>query len=103
MASLPTLLARSGRTFDLLSYAILAIAQQAKSMRKKCMGILFGLTAAVCWGVADFVVTRVARDLGVAQAFFYVQMIGRGLIGLLLVANPAIPAPTAGMWMLVVV
>jgi drug/metabolite transporter (DMT)-like permease len=66
------------------------------------MGILFGLTAAICWGVADFVVTRIARELGVAQAFFYVQIIGMGLIGLLLLANPAIPAPTAGMWMLVV-
>ena len=34
------------------------------------MGTLFGLTAAICWGVADFVVTRIARELGVAQAFF---------------------------------
>jgi len=66
------------------------------------MGILFGLTAAICWGVADFVVTRVARELGVAQAFFYVQIIGMGLIGLLLLANPAIPAPSADMWLLVV-
>jgi len=66
------------------------------------MGILFGLTAAICWGVADFAVTRIARELGVAQAFFYVQVIGMGLIGLLLLASPSIPAPTAGMWMLVV-
>jgi len=66
------------------------------------MGILFGLTAAICWGVADFVVTRIARELGVAQAFFYVQIIGMALIGLVLLANPAIPAPSAGMWMLVV-
>lgn len=66
------------------------------------MGILFGLTAAICWGVADFAVTRIARDLGVAQAFFYVQIIGMGLIGLLLLVNPALPAPTAGMWLLVV-
>jgi drug/metabolite transporter (DMT)-like permease len=66
------------------------------------MGILFGLTAAICWGVADFVVTRIARELGVAQAFFYVQIIGMGLIGLLLLANPALPAPTARMWLLVV-
>jgi drug/metabolite transporter (DMT)-like permease len=65
------------------------------------MGILFGLTAAICWGVADFVVTRIARELGVAQAFFYVQVIGLGLIGLLLLASPAMPAPTAGMWLLV--
>ena len=66
------------------------------------MGILFGLTAAICWGVADFVVTRIARELGVVQAFFYVQIIGMSLIGLLLLANPAMPAPSAGMWMLVV-
>ncbi|MEO7911355.1 MAG: DMT family transporter [Roseiflexaceae bacterium] len=66
------------------------------------MGILFGLTAAICWGVADFVVTRIARELGVAQAFFYVQMLGMGLIGLLLLASPALPAPTARMWLLVV-
>jgi drug/metabolite transporter (DMT)-like permease len=66
------------------------------------MGILFGLTAAICWGVADFVVTRIARDLGVAQAFFYVQVIGMVLIGLLLLASPAMPAPTAGMWLMVV-
>src|SRR5688572_9546183 len=66
------------------------------------MGILFGLTAAICWGIADFVVTRIARELGVAQAFFYVQIVGMGLIGLLLLASPALPAPTARMWMLVV-
>jgi drug/metabolite transporter (DMT)-like permease len=66
------------------------------------MGILFGLTAALCWGVADFVITRIARELGVAQAFFYVQIIGMGLIGLLLLANPALPAPTMDMWILVV-
>ncbi len=66
------------------------------------MGILFGLTAAICWGVADFVVTRIARQLGVAQAFFYVQIIGTGLIGLLLLANPALPAPTARVWLLVI-
>jgi drug/metabolite transporter (DMT)-like permease len=66
------------------------------------MGILFGLTAAICWGVADFVVTRIARDLGVAQAFFYVQVLGVGLIGLLLLASPAMPAPTIAMWVLVV-
>src|SRR5215212_822371 len=68
----------------------------------KSMGVLFGLTAAICWGVADFVVTRIARELGVAQAFFYVQTIGMGLVGLLLLANPAIPAPSADMWLLVV-
>jgi drug/metabolite transporter (DMT)-like permease len=66
------------------------------------MGILFGLMAAICWGVADFVVTRIARQLGVVQAFFYVQMIGMVLIGLLLLASPALPAPTARMWLLVV-
>jgi drug/metabolite transporter (DMT)-like permease len=66
------------------------------------MGIVFGLTAAICWGVADFVVTQIARELGVAQSFFYVQVIGMGLIGLLLLASPILPAPSAGMWMLVV-
>jgi drug/metabolite transporter (DMT)-like permease len=66
------------------------------------MGILFGLTAAICWGLTDFVITQIARQLSVPQAFFYVQLVGTGLTGLLLLANPALPAPTAGMWALVI-
>jgi drug/metabolite transporter (DMT)-like permease len=46
------------------------VQKQGSQDSKTTMGILFGLTAAICWGVADFVVTRIARELGVAQAFF---------------------------------
>jgi drug/metabolite transporter (DMT)-like permease len=66
------------------------------------MGIIYGLTAALCWGISDFLITRVARQLGVPHAFFYVQLIGIALIGALLIARPHAPAPTAATWVLVI-
>lgn len=64
------------------------------------MGIVFGLAAALCWGVSDFAVTWVARRLGVVQAFFYVQLWGLLLTAVLLALQPGAPAPTAAAWLL---
>src|SRR5262245_54441948 len=61
------------------------------------MGVFFGLTAALCWGVSDFMVTSVARRIGVLQALFYLQLIGLLAAGGLLLWAPA-PASTLGMW-----
>jgi len=67
------------------------------------MGILFGLTAALCWGIADFVVTRVARAIGVLHAFFYVQCLSMLATAALLLARPGAPAPSVGTWALAIV
>jgi len=66
------------------------------------MGILFGLTAALCWGTGDFLVTRLARRIGVALAMFYVQLVGLLATGGLLLAQPGAPAPSAGVWALTI-
>jgi drug/metabolite transporter (DMT)-like permease len=66
------------------------------------MGILFGLTAALCWGIADFVVTRVARAIGVLQAFFYVQCLSMLATAALLLVRPGAPAPSASTWALAI-
>lgn len=40
------------------------------------MGILFGLSAAVCWGIADFLARFAARRIGTYRASFFMQIIG---------------------------
>lgn len=64
------------------------------------MGIFYGLAAALCWGVSDFIVTHISRKLGVLHAFFYVQLFGMLAIGALLLAMPNMPAPSRETWAL---
>src|ERR1044071_3806623 len=64
------------------------------------MGILFGLTAALCWGVADFIAGRVSRGLGVIQTMFYVQFGALICTGLLLVLRSGVPAPHTSAWLI---
>src|SRR5262245_49418442 len=64
------------------------------------MGILFGLTAALCWGTADFIAGRVSRILGVIQTMFYVQLGALICTGALLVLRPGAPAPSATAWLI---
>ncbi|MBK9712036.1 MAG: DMT family transporter [Kouleothrix sp.] len=66
------------------------------------MGILFGLTAALGWGLADFMVTSVARRIGVTQAMFYLQLVGLLTIGAVLLRWPDLPAPTPTMWVVTI-
>ena len=40
------------------------------------MGILLGLTAAVCWGVSDFLARYASRRVGALRSLFYIQPIG---------------------------
>ena len=44
------------------------------------MGILLGLTAALCWGIADFLVRFSTRLIGVYRTLFFMQFLG--LLGL---------------------
>jgi drug/metabolite transporter (DMT)-like permease len=64
------------------------------------MGILFGLVAAVCFGLADFVVTQATRRVGVLQALFAIQLFGVLVVGgALAVAQPA-PPQSLVVWVL---
>lgn len=40
------------------------------------MGIFFGLSAAVCWGIADFLARFATRRIGTYRASFFMQIIG---------------------------
>lgn len=62
------------------------------------MGILFGLTAALCWGIGDFVITRATRTIGALPTMFYVQLTGLLLIGLLTFTQSALTAIETEVW-----
>lgn len=38
------------------------------------MGIIFGLAAALCWGLGDFAITTLARFVGTARCLLYIQL-----------------------------
>lgn len=40
------------------------------------MGILYGLTAAVCWGVADFIARATSKRVGSFLTSFFLQLVG---------------------------
>ena len=45
-------------------------------------GVVFGLTSALCWGVADFFVRFASRAAGSYRALFYTQLIGLAALSL---------------------
>ena len=52
-------------------------------------GILLGLSAALCWGVADFMARSCTRRIGTYRTLFYMQVAGLGFATLwALAANP---------------
>lgn len=51
------------------------------------MGILLGLTAAVCWGVSDFVARFASRRVGSYRVSFFIQIIGFAVLTLFLWAT----------------
>lgn len=38
------------------------------------MGVIFGLAAAICWGIGDFAITTLARYTGSARSLLYIQI-----------------------------
>lgn len=44
------------------------------------MSILLGLTAAVCWGVADFLARYASREEGAYRSLFFMEAFGLGLL-----------------------
>ncbi|QBD76106.1 DMT family transporter [Ktedonosporobacter rubrisoli] len=64
------------------------------------MGILFGLLAAVCFALADFVVTHATRHVGVLQALFAIQLFGVLVVGAVLIIMQAPPPGSLAVWAL---
>lgn len=53
------------------------------------MSIILGLSAAVCWGVADFLARYASRELGAYRSLFFMQAFGLGLLSAVWLAeNP---------------
>jgi drug/metabolite transporter (DMT)-like permease len=46
------------------------------------MSIILGLSAAVCWGVTDFLARYASRELGAYRSLFFMQAFGLGLLSL---------------------
>jgi drug/metabolite transporter (DMT)-like permease len=62
------------------------------------MGIIFGLLAALCFGLADFVVTQATRRVGVLQALFAIQLFGVLVVGGVLIMMRQVPPLSPAVW-----
>lgn len=62
------------------------------------MGIIFGLLAALCFGLADFVVTQATRRVGVLQALFAIQLFGVLVVGGVLLVMRQVPPLSSAIW-----
>src|SRR6266705_776488 len=51
------------------------------------MGIILGLSAALFWGTADFLVRYSTRIIGTYRTLFYMQFIGLACLSIFLVAS----------------
>jgi drug/metabolite transporter (DMT)-like permease len=51
------------------------------------MGIILGLSAALFWGTADFLVRYSTRNIGTYRTLFYMQFIGLACLSIFLVAS----------------
>jgi uncharacterized membrane protein len=59
-------------------------------------GILLGLTAAICWGVADFCARFASRRIGAFRTLFFMQIVGLVAMTAYLVSTTGISPATAG-------
>ncbi|GHP01044.1 hypothetical protein KSF_110910 [Reticulibacter mediterranei] len=63
------------------------------------MGILFGLLAAICFGLADFVATHATRRIGVLRSLAAIQLLGVFVVGaVLLVTQQHAPPLDPSAW-----
>jgi drug/metabolite transporter (DMT)-like permease len=60
------------------------------------LGILLGLTGAVCWGTADFLARSAARRIGAFRTLFFMQIIGFAAMTAYMVSAGGISSTTAG-------
>jgi drug/metabolite transporter (DMT)-like permease len=65
------------------------------------LGLILGLTAALCWGVADFLARFAARRVGAYRTSFFMQLVGFTVLSIFLFsigARGSLGADAAGGW-----
>ncbi len=65
------------------------------------MGLILGLTAALCWGVADFLARFAARRVGAYRTSFFMQLVGFTVLSIFLFsigARGSLGADAVGGW-----
>ena len=65
---------------------------------KNSLGILLGLTAALCWGVSDFVARFASRCIGAYRALLFMQIVGFVALSVYLVATGGFPRASSAGW-----
>lgn len=70
------------------------------------MGILFGLLAALFWGLGDYLITNLTRNVGTARALFFIQILSLLAWILILIlgiqGNPPSSADST-LWLLAII
>ena len=64
------------------------------------MGIIFGLAAALCWGLGDFAITTLARYVGTARCLLYIQLFSLASWIILLAVFPHQATGGVNPWLL---
>ncbi len=62
------------------------------------MGVFFGLLAAIFWGLGDFLITRLTRQIGTARALLRIQLLSLLSWALLLFVLPNELVPGVSIW-----
>ena len=62
------------------------------------MGVLFGVAAAVFWGLGDFFVTQLTRRVGTARALISIQLLSLAAWVLFLLGQSPLPGVTPALW-----
>jgi len=64
------------------------------------MSLIFGLSAALAWGLAEFMTRHATRKLGWVRALIGVQLCGLFCVGALLLWQRALPAASSQIWLI---
>jgi drug/metabolite transporter (DMT)-like permease len=65
------------------------------------LGILFGVAAAICWGLGDYLITHLTRRIGTARALISIQLLSLAAWALLLFGQPSIRSGDLSLWLIV--
>ena len=66
------------------------------------MGVLFGVLAALCWGLGDFLITLLTRRVGTTRALMAIQVLSLVAWLLMLTLRPAPLGADPVLWLLIV-